>query len=112
MNNKRDDAYIKLLKQARDEMNGDGIKYAEFATRVNQLGIKQPPLDLFHSIYGAQKENRFDDKPYHMSFDAYMNLLEYEELRHSLEESKQARREAKWAMWIAIASIIVQIIFS
>lgn len=36
-----------------------------------------------------------------MCFEAYMKLLEYEELQHAIKESLQARKEPRLAIWIS-----------
>jgi hypothetical protein len=101
----RRDVYIQLLELAREDLNKpEGITYDEFISRLGSFGIKQHPEVLYRKIYDAGGKSHA-----HMGIDAYMMLIEYEELRHSLEESRQARREAKWAIWIASGAIIVQI---
>jgi hypothetical protein len=42
--------------------------------------------------------------------DALFYLMEYRELKHSLEESKQARKQATLSTWFAVAGIIISII--
>jgi hypothetical protein len=42
--------------------------------------------------------------------DALFYLMEYRELKHSLAESKQARKQATMSTWFAVAGIAISII--
>lgn len=101
----RQDVYIQLLEMAREDLKKpEGITYDAFIKRLGSFGIRQHPEVLYKKIYDAGGQSHA-----HMGLDAYMMLIDYKELKHSLEESRQARREAKWAIWIASGAIAVQI---
>ena len=53
----------------------------------------------------------------YMSLDAYLGLLDYEELKQARKDSQEARAESKvalkyarWSIWIAIGLGVVQIV--
>jgi hypothetical protein len=104
--------YINLLEQAREELKGKAISYEDFIKRVNDLQIGQHPALLWRSIYGGDGHQMTERR--HMGIDAYFQLLEYEELKHALESSKEAKRHANTALWVSVAlgtiSILVAII--
>jgi len=102
-----DDIYIKLLRQAREDLLVNlPISFEDFRTKVPNL---TQPEKAFTEIYGNLAGNGAK-KVHYMTLEAYMKLLNHEELNHALKESKQARKEAKWAMYAAVSAIVVQIV--
>ena len=106
----KEEIYINLLRQARRELDEspEGITLDEFKARVKDYRLSLNRVTLFQDIYN-NGHNANQGGRYHMCFDAYMQLIEYEEFHHALEESKQARKEAKIAIRFAVAAIVVQI---
>lgn len=101
-----DDIYIKLLKQAREDLTANHpINFEDFRTKVPNL---TQPEKAFAEIYGNPAGNGAK-KIHFMTLEAYMKLLDHEELSHALKESRQARKEAKWAIYAAILAIVIQI---
>ncbi|MEQ8423855.1 MAG: hypothetical protein RIA63_04035 [Cyclobacteriaceae bacterium] len=110
--NTSDDSYISLLKMAREDLkNGEGIDLRKFSLRCKEFKLEGFALDLYRDIYNPEfpqtaglRTNNF------ISLDAYLKLLQYDELNHSLKESRQARKEAKLAVYIAVVAVVVQIV--
>ncbi len=105
------DPYIELLRMAKNDLsNSTGITFPDFSTRAKSLGMETEVLHLFRDIYNPifPQTQGLPEKNF-INLEAYVKLLQYEELKHSLAESKQARTEAKWAIWIAAGAVIVQI---
>jgi hypothetical protein len=98
MNKKEEDIHIKILKWAKenpfftwDELIESFPEYKDYLLREHTL--KQDPV--------FEKANTGNDaKKYILSFEGRFKLLEYEELN-------EARKSARNAMWIAIASILI-----
>jgi hypothetical protein len=103
-----DNIYVKLLKQARQDLESNKpISFNDFRDKVPNLTQQNRAFD---EIYGHPSDGYTSNKVHFMTLEAYMKLLDHEELTHALEESRQARREAKWAMLAAVIAIVVQIV--
>lgn len=109
---KKEDAYIQVLRRVKATLDsGQGMSPNEFKALLIQLEIKTFPYVTWDNIFDEKWATTGWDNKRHMTLEAYLRLMGYEELRHSLEESKRARKEAKWAICISVVAIIVQIIF-
>lgn len=106
MTDAKEDIYVHLLRIAKAELTErpGGISYDEFIARIRASPLKQHPETLWRKIYDPGGQNHS-----HMGFDAYMSLLEYEELKHALEESKQARKDSLVALKYARLAIYISI---
>lgn len=97
-----EDDYIRLLKQAKDDLiNGKQIFYNDFKTRLEGSNLSEHAESIFVKIYRKEGSNPGSGK-HIMNLDSYMMLQEYSELQLALSESKQARKEARVAIWISI----------
>jgi hypothetical protein len=108
----KEDVYIQLLKLAREDLRtSTGKSVPQIKDRLRILGIQDENLciQLFGSIYNKLNPEISSVNSNFMSMDAYLKLLAYEELKHSLEESQQARKEARTAIMIAIGAVLIQI---
>lgn len=100
LQNKEVDPYIQLLRLGKNDLiNNRPISYGEFKVRLVDLKINVQPSILFKEVYGSASGG---PGGFLICLEAYMKLLEYDELQHALKESLQARKEAKWAIWISI----------
>ena len=104
--------YIRLLRQLREDMKKEdgGTNFDEFKAIVKQYKIHQHPEMLYRKIFDNPGPAAGKDKKYHMGLDAFFMLLDYEELAHSLEESKKARAEARTATWFAAGAMSIQVL--
>ena len=115
--NREEDIYIKLLKEAKEDFSqGKAITVSEFYNRFNAFyygrSVDQTALAIIrHSTFGEIYGNVIggSEERYLMTLEAYMRLLEYMELNHSLDESRQARKEANIALVVAIIAIVAQL---
>jgi|GEM_PF-6348420 len=102
-----EEPYIYLLKLAKEDLkNGVAITFEQFRDRFRESGLTSNPLSIYQKIYATTTPHASND----MGMDAYMALLDYQELQHAFKESKEARKEAKKAMWAAVIAIVVQIV--
>lgn len=108
----KDDIYIFLLKEARKELNDTphGINLDQFKARVNPYGLQIDRLRLFSDIYN-NGHAPIKERTYHMCYEAYMKLLEYEDLQQARNDSKNAQRWSIVATLLAFAAIVLQIIY-
>ena len=109
---KKEDSYIRLLKQLREEMraNKEGRNIDDFKTllKENYSEIKQDPQFLFNDIF---KGKDFDKTKLYIGLNSYFMLMQYEEMMEARREALEAVKWARWALYISIAAIIAQIFF-
>lgn len=114
MSMQNDDVYIQLLRLAREDLkNHRGISLLEFTERTKKFGLEEQVIHLYRDIYNPvfPQTQGMPTKNF-ISMSSYLKLLEYDELAHSLHESKQARREAKFAIIVAIGLGTIEIVIS
>ena len=111
-----EDKYIKLLRQARDLLRENkGMSFSKFKGESQALGFPHDDVqesNLYNMIYGqfdpTSDQNWDFEKRMHM--DAYMQLLDYENLEQARQDSKDARKEAKTALRIATLALVIGIL--
>lgn len=115
------DPYLQLLSEAKEKLlKGEGCTSQDFSVRLNQMNIDTKVFGerLYEKIYDVRPTSGSRAECL-MRLDAYMMLLEYEELQQAREDSTQARQEAKeatnWAkraLIVSIGAIVLQIVLA
>lgn len=111
-----EDKYIKLLRKLKARLdNNQHINDTEFGELLDQLEIdrglyKSLKISLFDP--DRQRPRVGNETSYLITMDAYMKLLEYDELKEARADSKRARKEAQIATWIAIFAIVINIVMA
>lgn len=96
--NSEEDVYIKILNWAKDNPNFGINDICKKFPEYKELIINE--IRIHDSLFCKNNNN---PEKYMLSFEDRFRLLEYEELQ-------EARQQSKVAMWIAIVSIILNII--
>lgn len=111
-----EDKYIKFLRILKERLeNNEPIDEIELSRICQDLkidfGIQG---DLKYAVFAKNEITRRHSgvARYFMTLDAYLKLLQYEELSQAREDSKQARKEAKTATIVAIFAIGVSILIA
>ena len=111
---KRDIVIASLEFAKRKSLSGEMISAATLTTYlVEKIIIDQNGPErhfvvqqLFYKITGAVSEQGY------MSLDAYLGLLDYEELQQARNDAREAKKDAKHAIWAAIGLGVLQLITS
>ncbi|SRR5260221_5977927 len=122
METKDIDIVIAALEFAKEKsLVGERISYEEIFNHLveqNAIGKDRKEGEFIHSIWFkiCAPGSNTNQKGF-ISLDAYMGLLDYEELQQARADSAEARREAKdamkyskWAILVAIALGLIQIV--
>ncbi|MGE0589718.1 MAG: hypothetical protein AB7O48_14170 [Cyclobacteriaceae bacterium] len=101
-----DDIYVFLLKKAKERLlKGESISYSEFKTEIRDIKGIEHPESLYRSIYSNHTIGEHG-----MSLEAYFKLLEFEDLKLARADSRQARKEARIAIWVAVILGVLQLV--
>lgn len=103
-----DEIYIKLLQEAKQELTTDGTSFIEFDKKITLYKLKVHSRVLYTEIYSATAAT--NDGKVHMNMQAYLSLLEYEELKHALESAKSAKKQARTAILVSIGLGLIQVL--
>lgn len=122
-----DNIYIRALKIGADSLD-EGISYNDI---IEKLGIKERTgtfknnfrfwfySNFYHDNTQRNLDNRrlffpdeLDSKKSILLGEAFINYLDYVELKEARQSAKTAKRYAIIAIWIAIVSIIAQTLFN
>ncbi|MDB5256796.1 MAG: hypothetical protein JWM14_1491 [Chitinophagaceae bacterium] len=116
-NNKKNDIdiYVLSLRYFHDNWE-DGVSFIEYCNHIKnekRLFFPDPVLSQIYKEITQPPTTTFNpDDKYWATIESIFRLLEYEELQHSLKESKDARKEAKWAIGISIVTFLASIAIS
>lgn len=111
MTKKQEDFYIEVLKWAKEKGT---FTYNEIDNQFN-LDKDSIKHDLIHKYWSERLFcelciNR--EMKSHISYDAYFNLLQHQELEEARQASLDANKNAKIAICFSIAVMILTVVFS
>ena len=116
--------YIDALEYAEEKLNKDeGITYYalksyleskgyDLSERQNIEKLNRLFVTITPEINPPRNESDNENRPIHMTYEAYFNLIEYKELKEGREASKVAMSRSTIAIWISIVSMVIASIFS
>ncbi|MBL7871370.1 MAG: hypothetical protein JNM78_07155 [Cyclobacteriaceae bacterium] len=117
MSDLKEDIVIKSLRFAKSKyIEGEPFNFDSLKAQMKKDGYNQPNSDdrfamvLFKEITSDIIINQSGER--HMSLEAYIKLLEYDDLKETRIAAKDAQKWAVRAMWLSVIAIIVQIVTS
>ncbi len=110
--NSHDDIVIAALSFAKKRsLDGNSFSHSDLKEHLTKMGFK---TDGEHAHFIAELNNEMHPKSWNsskvnsfISLDAYLGLLDYEELQQARQDAKDAKKTASIAIWLNIISTVL-----